>query len=386
MNDRDPDERGALANELFERSDAVVDLDSAQIEAWVSGLFAAWDDDHDARAFIARCASEPGAQSAALLAGVAHLADDDIARLARSELDRMAGQLGQEAAGIGRARVAQAWEVQATFGRSVVIGFRQNDDVVDHAVLAEIEAVDGVEVLVDLQLSGPPEHLLDPESIEERGLQVEPIEAAAGLGRVADAWTAALRTGVEPSVGMVSNQRLVRRRLVDQGHDAPDWFVVDEGEIDTSRGMSPAEIADADAAAFRTLQAAVGDAPAVPSISSAVVDVVRGRVAGMAPREREALLWLEWADWLGAGIGLIRSAVGTAVTPAALVDMVNRCPEVSSTIHADDREYAEWAFSLAIEHLVDHGVFADGVVSDDDRAVVHASLADAWSAEASAGE
>ena len=64
--------------------------------------------------------------------------------------------------------------------------------------------------------------------------------------------------------------------------------------------------------------------------------------------EREAFAALEWADWLGAVIGVVRSGAGSDASPAALVDHVNRCPEVTSTIPRAHRPYYEWAW----QHVV----------------------------------
>jgi hypothetical protein len=90
------------------------------------------------------------------------------------------------------------------------------------------------------------------------------------------------------------------------------------------------------------------------------------------------LLWLEWADWLGAGIGLLRRRDDGPLDGLVLVDLVNGCPEVSSTIHGDDREYAAWAFDIALEHLADAGLVVDRFLTEDGRASLHPSLLEAW--------
>lgn len=361
-----------MADELLERSQVVVDLDAAQVEGWVSGLFAAWDHEAESEAFVRRCAAEPGEASAVLLAGLAYMADGDLARSARRAFDSMASRATEVAGSIGQARAAQAWELRATWGRSLVIAFRRGTQV-DHAILAELDP-DGL--LIDLRLSGPPDELLDPDILGS--IEVGSVEAAAALSALADAWQASVAAGTEPTPEMLANQRLVAQRLDDAGVPVDEWFASGNSALDLSRGMTPSEVDDADRAALATLRAAVGDPPTETSLHPAWTEVFRVTAAGVSPRERQALLWLEWADWLGAAIGLLRTDDVT-VDGSWMVDAVNRCPEVSSTIHADDREYAEWAFTVALDHLEDRGAIRDGRFGSRERSALHVSLFDLWS-------
>ena len=373
MNEHDPAAVDELYDEILERAQGVVDLDAAQLEAWTSGLFVALDDEAALLGFVAHAESQPSEAGAAVLAALAHLADGEVARVARRATDRMATLAPTSIEELGRARAAQAWRVQARFGTSLVIGFRQGPDTVDHAVLAEIE--DGR--LSDLQLAGPPSELLDPDVIGT-DIEIADIEVLAALGELADAWDTAHAAGAPTTVGIATNQRLVRSRVRSELDRVLPLFADHTAEPDTSRGMSVEEIERADRAALGTLQSAVGNPASDAAGHAAWRDVVLGRVADLTPRELEGLLWLEWADWLGVGIGLLRNPDGE-VSPSAFVDLINRCPEVSSTVHADDRDYAEWAFAIAIEHLEDHALVEDGALTDDGRATLHASLIDAWS-------
>ncbi|MEZ5165243.1 MAG: hypothetical protein R2695_01680 [Acidimicrobiales bacterium] len=45
-------------------------------------------------------------------------------------------------------------------------------------------------------------------------------------------------------------------------------------------------------------------------------------------------------------IGLVRAGAGTSVAGATLVDLVNRCPEVTSTVPKQDRARIAWAFDV----------------------------------------
>ncbi len=190
MTDHDPGNDDELYQELLHRGEIFVDLDAAQLEAWASGLFAALDDDAAVLGFIEHASSNPTPASAAVLAAIGYLADGEVSRAARQSSDRMASLAPESVAGLGRARSAQAWRVQARFGSSLVIGFRQDPDVVDHALLVEIE--DGV--LTDLQLSGPPNELLDPDVVGD-GVEVVPVEAGEALQEVVAAWQKAAQAG-----------------------------------------------------------------------------------------------------------------------------------------------------------------------------------------------
>jgi len=373
VSDHDPGPDDALYAELLDRAEVVADLDAAQLEAWTSGLFAALDDAAAMRGFVAHLAGAPSPVAAAVLAGISYLGDGDVARDARQASDRMASAAPESASQLGRARSAQAWRVNARFGSSLVIGFRQDPEIVDHALLVEIE--DGA--LTDLQMAGPPSELLDPDVVGE-GIEVVAVEAGQALQETVSAWERSLLVGAEMTAGIAANQHLVRRRVAAElGVELP-LFVADDTEVDISRGMSAEEIKRADDAALGTLRAAVGD-PASTEPDVGWIEVVRGTVDGLTPREREGLLWLEWADWLGVGIGLLRGGAESEVTPEAFVDLINRCPEISSTVHANDRDYAEWAFDLAIEHLEDHGLAEDGRLTGAGWASLHASLVAAWS-------
>lgn len=364
-----------LYAELYERSSVVVELDAAQIEGWTSGLFAAWESDEEALGFVDYCADRPGPVAAVLLSALAELGRSELERRARTGVDAMATHVPPVVQQLGGSQAVQAWSVTAPFGRSLVVGFRSTADAdVDHAVLAELDE-DGA--LTDLQLSGAPEDLLAPDSVGTGAIQVESGDVDATLSEIAAAWQRSSDQGVEPTPGIAANQYLVRHRLLATIDVDVSLLSVDDSTIDRTRGMSPAEIAQANAAALSTLAAAVGKEPAGDP-HQAWVDVVTANVTALTPREREGLLWLEWADWLGAGIGLVRAGAGTAVDGGVLVDFVNRCPEVSSTVHADDRDYAEWAFDVALDHLVDADLVVDGALTEAGANALHASLIAAW--------
>ena len=94
---------------------------------------------------------------------------------------------------------------------------------------------------------------------------------------------------------------------------------------------------------------------------------------------RQAVLELEFADWLGAVLGVVRAGAGTHVDPDVLVDHVNRCPEVTSTIPKTDRARVAWAFAVAVEAWGPLGVVdPDNCLTDFGAAVLPAALVRAW--------
>ncbi len=81
-----------------------------------------------------------------------------------------------------------------------------------------------------------------------------------------------------------------------------------------------------------------------------------------SPEEREAIGHLEWADWLGAVIGLTRAGAGTEVSPQGMVKAINRCPEITTTIPKADAEFVAWSFELTL-----HAWSLAGVLDDDEQ-------------------
>ena len=66
------------------------------------------------------------------------------------------------------------------------------------------------------------------------------------------------------------------------------------------------------------------------------------------PASRMEIAELEWADWVGALLGLVRGGPGQSVDGRTLVDHINRCPELTTTIPAAERERFAWAFEQVL--------------------------------------
>ena len=412
-------ETASLLRELYDRSSIVTQLDGPQLEAWVSGLFPVFDDEVTAVTFVDHCVRVGSEQGALLVAAIAELTTGLDPASAAHALEQNAGPLPAWADAIGASTLTEAWSVTAKFGTSIVLGFdnqagsqvfdageaadehAQHDVLPDevaaeevvpvdaapddlrHSILAEL---DGNGMLVDLQLTGPAKLLVDEAADQADRVVVAAMSLADALAVIATAWPMTEVSAAVLGAGFDANQQFVRRRVLAAGGTSLPRVQITEEPIDIRRGMNDAEYSDANRAALSTLQAAVGlpdDAPDETDFAAQVaawVAVVRGDVDDVSARERDALLWLEWADWLGAGIGLLRAGADTAVDGTTLVDFVNRCPEVSSSIDKADRDYAEWAFEVALDLLQDRGVVTeDRQLSNAGHASLRHGLVAAWS-------
>lgn len=94
---------------------------------------------------------------------------------------------------------------------------------------------------------------------------------------------------------------------------------------------------------------------------------------------QEALIELEWADWLGAVIGLARSEAGTEVDGRTLVQLINRCPEITTSIPKNDAARIGWAFEQALYAWAVTGVLDDdGALTEAGRWLLPRAALAAW--------
>ena len=115
------------------------------------------------------------------------------------------------------------------------------------------------------------------------------------------------------------------------------------------------------------------------ALAPIVATVAPTDLGPLDPTRRDAVLALEWADWLGAVVGLVRSGGGAVVNGESMVDAVNQCPEVTSTIPKQDRARIAWAFDVLTEYWEPLGLTADGALTARGVAVLPAALRWAWS-------
>lgn len=379
--------------ELFERSRDVVGLEAPQVEAWVSGLFGLWEGDGDARRFVDHCRLAGDQAGALLCRAIAELDSGAVGQAARGVADDLAGVMPSEGEAIGASAARAAWRVSAPFGQSVIIGFGARDQS-DHALLVELDPQGRI---ADLLLSGPPEELLaelrppdpsvagdeDERDHRARSMSIEALTVETAASVVADAWCSSASAPQAYDESVTANARFVQRRIETIIGASLPQLQQRAPDVDPLRGMSQRDFDEANRAACSTVVAALTgppDAPdTAPEVVEAWIEVIRAEPEGGSVREIEALHWLEWADWLGAGIGLVREGAGAPLDGTALVDHVNRCPEVSSSIAAADREYAAAAFELAIDHVAAVGAVEQGELTEVGHRSLHAALFAAWS-------
>ena len=144
---------------------------------------------------------------------------------------------------------------------------------------------------------------------------------------------------------------------------------LDGGDADAHTVVDVAGIAEADAAA--------GDGAAY---LRAVAAYLRPVDLSVHPTPtQEALIELEWADWLGAVIGLARSEVGTEVDGRTLVQLINRCPEITTTIPKNDAARIGWAFEQTLYAWAVTGVLDDdGALTEAGRWLLPRAALAAW--------
>ena len=105
--------------------------------------------------------------------------------------------------------------------------------------------------------------------------------------------------------------------------------------------------------------AAVDDAELLAGVAGAYVGP--GPRAGLSPAAADAIDALEWADWLGAALQLVRAGAGADASPEQLVRNINRCPEVTTTIPKRDAPMVASAFGATL-----HAWRAAGAITADD--------------------
>jgi len=116
-------------------------------------------------------------------------------------------------------------------------------------------------------------------------------------------------------------------------------------------------------------------------LSALAAAISPARLAPLAADARRAVLELEWADWLGAVIGIVRAGAGVSVDPDGLVDQINRCQEVTSTIPKADRGRVAWAFEVIAETWEPLGIAVDDTLTEFGSRVLPLALRTAWSAK-----
>lgn len=305
-----------------------------------------------------------------------------------------------------------AWLVSDWRGASAAFRFV---DAADERHVVLVDLVPGLAGAAETagEATVGPSALLDSVADEDTKLRSEPVPATDLAARVA----AAVRSTSEPSASLVAVGRVLAARLSTLGVETLEPPVWVEADVPAIPERDPDDDAwatavvrrafDLDArldghgveisAAAATLRdAAATDAPLAQWLAASVgpvdldeldIEVVLGALAAtvapatLAPlsaEARRAVLELEFADWLGAVLGLARAGAGTSVDPSLLVDHINRCPEVTTDIPKADRDRVAWAFAVVTEPWGALGLVEDGALTSLGGALLPAVLVHAW--------
>lgn len=320
------------------------DLDVAQLEAWASAVVGAVDDLDEAIDWL-RLAESPAATR--LLGALAVIAENPWA--SRAADGSVAD--GADPGLLGSARPVEARLI--TEGAASVVATRwRHLDGTEHTFLVEI----GSDAIWSLRIaSGDLFEALDhePELVDQA-----PIELEHAGRLLADA----ARRPVTADEESWANAALAQRRLATLG-------IRDRLEVVAPSTSHPGVEPDAESAAYaadllrRALDVATTD-PADAETVHGVAALVRPlQIEGVDADIARAVTHLEWADWLGAVIGLVRAGSGASVDGEALVTLVNRCPEVTTSIPRGERAAVASCFDAATDEWEALGVSQGGTLT-----------------------
>ena len=414
--------------EVLDEAALLRDLDAARAEVWVSGLLGEWADLDDLLVLLGasvRPEALAGARAATTMRPEAGAIATALAARGIDEPPWLAD--------VGTAVAHQAWEIVDPFSGNVsVVVEYEHADAVRHSMLVEIE--EGAAVDINF---GPP-GLVDDAFGESdtRSLSVQDSPVDRALERIAVALERTARDGeVSVTDEFVMNVALARARVsgfarVEVGsatvvvppvvaasvhplaRPVRDAFEIeaDAASCITLRAALARELAEGAPIEALTLAAdrvrhalAVGSSPDLDALAAeadvgesvasfddamllarlAGTFVVPGPLDAFSPAARDAIRGLEWADWLGAVIPLVRAGIGADADPLQLVRNINRCPEVTTTVPKRDAPAVADVFARTL-----HAWELTGVLDLDGRLtalgvwILPRSLLVAWGASA----
>jgi len=398
----------SIISDALDQAAELLELDATRAEVWASDLtaLAAETGPDGISRLIAALVDAGGAAAAAALWAVHSMVDG--VDLGNPSLEPAPGWVDD----LCTSTCEAGWLLDERRGVSAALRFVDRADERHVLVVDLVPSGDGGERIGEVAV-GPPD-LLDALEDAASGIaatEQAPPELAV---RIARAW----RSTPEPTSSFVANGRLLRARLSSLGVDeldAPVW-------IEPAVPDLPVPDPDADAWAVQVLDRALGDtgtpdAEAVAGAAAvlraaAVADdrlaqwlaasegpvdldepdlnvVLAALAAAIAPARmeplaadaRRAVLELEWADWLGAIIGIVRAGAGVSVDPVDLVDQINRCHEVTSVIPKADRARVAWAFGVVTEPWEPLGIAVDNMLTEFGSRVLPLGLRTGWRAK-----
>lgn len=375
----DADEPPDAFGDVLSAASALLDMpDVARGEAWASSVLSVWREDDEAAAidddFIAWLGTQQGVPAAVLRLVVASLLG--IGLDAGALGDAVSSEAPSWVTAVGTATATRAWRVRADDAQSLAIGFGHADGS-ELSLLADVEA----DTLISLVVGPGPDELFDGS---EDLIDITPCDVTEAASVIVAAWRRRLAEPEPFPDLLLVNLMIGRARLRAVLGEPLDDLLLVPGPVAAIDDLDPAERAEANGWARALLVGALrldSDVPA-ERVTGELVDVLTPEGISRYPaEEREAFASLEWADWLGAVIGTVRAGAGTAVTGQGLVDAVNRCPEVTSSIPKSDRPYFAWAFQHVLAVWARTGVLEDGLLTAEAVDLLPAALLTAWAAE-----
>jgi len=327
------------------------------MQAWVSSVLGVWGEAPDAAEidleFLAWLRASDDPRSARVRSVLAELLADD-----ESDSEHPVA--------------TRAWSLSAHGDASVGIGFEMHDGSA-HSLLGDI--VNGA--LTSLVLAPGPDELFDGAEDIVAPTELDPAVAAA---QIVAAWQELVGGGADTPESVYVNGAIAQHHLgALTGTDLRSLFRPVAQFATFVDTMGTSDRADLNRWALSVLDGAgVGVGQNGDEVLLDTLDPERIRT--YPNTEQEAFRALEWADWLGATIGLARLGEGVQVEPTMLVDQINRCPEVTSTIPKKDRAYYEWALSLVLPLWRRAGVLdSDNRLTKSGSANLVWALRAAWS-------
>lgn len=331
-------------------------LDVAQAEGWASGVVAVAASLEDAIDALERHQS---AAALAVLGGLSAVAAAPGRARARAALERLhtAGVPGPPwLAAAGTAKAVDAHVVSHEEVDVLVIGWRHDDDT-RHCLLLDL-AGDRISAV----------RLGEAEVIpaaDEPGMEdvvVAPVELEAVRSRIAAALGRPIvgdeETWLNAAVAQARFESLGIERTAEftppaTAHPGPER---DEDGARLVLDLLPRALRD------RWSAGASGDSSALVEEAAALIRPTE--IVGLAADEAEAVVHLEWADWIGAVLGLVRGGPGTAAMPDDLVRLINRCPEVTTTIPPNEAAAIAACFAVATTPWIEAGLIVDGRLAE----------------------
>ncbi len=391
------------------RASVLAELGAAQAEVWASGFAA--DADLAALGAVADIGGDNACGLLYALAAIIEAPADRIARNAAASLVQDGATPPDWVEVVGTATARSAWLLPGDGTATVIVEFAHVDEST-HTMLIDISLTgiaaagahagprpdqpDTVRYVSDIRFGSG--DLLESvaEDLLGTGTVPEVLEVADATALLADAALAPVADGVDIALNLV----VANARLLSMGIASP-LVLASDPDASSADGLDDIAPDDEDrAAAVAVLDAALGEPVHPPEVVATVARLLRpalvdptamrvdadtaadlrslvvvaglagcnpddvgdvellARLAGayidpgdLSAHERdaaEAIATLEWADWLGAIIPLVRNGVGTVVTPESLVDNINRCAEITTTIPKRDRPLIAWAFGQTL--------------------------------------